>query len=73
MYTLILCRRNAHQKAKVYRLATADHRHAFANYYDWLEREVMTLSGRVKVNATTRLTIMEGRKVLKSIRLQSMR
>lgn len=72
MYTLILCRREAHQKAKVYRFATPDPKSAFANYYDWLEREVTTLSGRVKVNKTTRLSLMEGKKVLRSIRLQSM-
>jgi len=72
MYTLILCRREAHQRAKVYRFATPDPKSAFANYYDWLEREVAVLSGRVKVNKTTRLSLMDGKKVLRSIRLQSM-
>lgn len=73
MYTIVLCRREAHQKARVFKFSTPDPRKAFANYNDWLEREVMAISGRVKVGITTRLSILEGSKVIKQIRLQTIK
>jgi hypothetical protein len=73
MYTIVLCRREAHQKARVFKFSTPDSRKAFANYNDWLEREVMAISGRVKVGITTRLSILEGSKVIKQIRLQTIK
>lgn len=73
MYTIVLCRREAHQKARVFKFSTPDSRKAFANYNDWLEREVMAISGRVKVGITTRLSILEGSKVIRQIRLQTIK